>query len=386
MRRMIRGWLAAGITALALAGWAQAQDISAQTGIAAPAATQAASNAGYTAPPLPKADETQAQRAISQPGNNAPFWRGIRNSGNEPGVIALPGAEKGVLVQAFTQYPGSSFTTAGEAWRQVRNNWIIPYGGSLVIIMLVAILLYYFVRGPIGGGEARTGRMIERFTYFERAAHWTNAAAFVVLALSGIVMAWGQFFLLPIFGHGLFGWLAYVLKTAHNFFGPLFAVSLLIVFLTFLRDNFPERGDGAWLRRGGGLLGGKEPPSGRFNAGEKLVFWGGVFALGIFIVSSGLVLDKLIPGFGEVRSDMQIAHMVHSVAAALMIVVFIGHIYIGTIGMRGAYRAMKTGYVDEGWARAHHEYWYEDIKAGKIPAQRTRPAGTPVNPQPAVER
>ena len=110
----------------------------------------------------------------------------------------MPGAEKGVLIQAFTQYPGSHFTTAGEAWRQVRNNWIIPYGGSLVIIMLVATLLYYFVRGPLGGGEARTGRVIERFTYFERAAHWSNAVAFVVLALSGIVMAWGQFFLLPV--------------------------------------------------------------------------------------------------------------------------------------------------------------------------------------------
>jgi formate dehydrogenase subunit gamma len=246
------------------------------------------------------------------------------------------------------------------------------------------VLLYYFVRGPMGGREARTGRVIERFTYFERAAHWSNAVAFVVLALSGIVMAWGQFFLLPILGHDLFGWLAYALKTAHNFFGPLFAVSLLIVFLTFLRDNFPGRGDGDWLRRGGGMFGGAEPPSGRFNAGEKFIFWGGVFVLGIFIVSSGLVLDKLIPGFGDVRSDMQIAHMVHSVAAALIIAVFIGHIYIGTIGMRGAYRAMKTGYVDEGWAEEHHRYWYDDIKAGKIPAKRSASPPPQRTEQPAA--
>ncbi|HET6599745.1 MAG TPA: formate dehydrogenase subunit gamma [Burkholderiaceae bacterium] len=381
---MIRGCLTAGITALALAGVAQAQDIRAQTGMPASAATHSTNGAGYTAPPLPKPDDSQAQRKISQPGNNAPFWRGIRNSGNEPGVIAMPGAEKGVLVQAFTQYPGSSFTTAGEAWRQVRNNWIIPYGGALVIIILVAVLLYYFVRGPMGEREAGTGRVIERFTYFERAAHWSNAVAFVVLALSGIVIAWGQFFLLPWLGHSLFGWLAYGFKTAHNFFGPLFAVSLVIVFLTFLRDNFPGRGDGAWLRRGGGMFGGAEPPSGRFNAGEKLVFWGGVFLLGIFIVSSGLVLDKLIPGFGDVRSDMQIAHMVHSVAAALIIVVFIGHIYIGTIGMRGAYRAMKTGYVEEGWAEEHHRYWYDDIKAGKIPAQRSAPPPPQRTEQPAA--
>ncbi|MEP7139477.1 MAG: formate dehydrogenase subunit gamma, partial [Caldimonas sp.] len=98
-----------------------------------------------------------------------------------------------------------------------------------------------------------------------------------------------------------------------------------------------------------------------------------VFVLGIFIVSSGLVLDKVIPGLAYLRGDMQIAHMVHGVAAALIIAAFLGHIYLGTIGMRGAYSAMKTGYVDEGWAAEHHRYWYEDIKAGKVPAQRSAP-------------
>ncbi len=387
MRRMIRSCVLAGAAALALSGvsgLAAAQGSTA-TPATSTAAAPSASGAAFVAPALPQADETNAQRAISQPGNNAPFWRGARNSGNQPGVIAMPGAEKGVLIQAFTQYPGSHFTTAGEAWRQVRNNWIIPYGGALVLIMLVALALYYFAKGPLGHDNNKGARAIERFTYFERASHWSNAAAFVVLALSGIVMAWGQFFLLPVLGHALFGWLTYVLKTAHNFAGPLFAVSLLIVFITFLRDNFPDRGDLNWLLKGGGIFGGAEPASGRFNAGEKIVFWVGVFLLGIFIVSSGLVLDKLIPGVGELRSDMQIAHMVHSVSAALMIVMFLGHIYIGTIGMKGAYRAMKTGYVNEGWARAHHEYWYDDIKAGKIPAQRTPPPGVPVGSQPVIE-
>ena len=367
MRPMIRSWVIALAAMLAVPGWALAQATTAQPQ-AATGVLQAASGVALSQP-----NDTNAQRAISQPGNNAPFWRGVRNSGNQPGVIAMPGAEKGVLIQAFTQYPGSSFTTAGEAWRQVRNNWIIPYGGALVIIVLVALALYYFTKGPLGGDENKTGRVIERFTYFERAAHWVNAAAFVVLAISGIVMAWGQFFLLPLLGHTLFGWLTYALKTAHNFAGPLFAVSLLIVFLVFLRDNFPERGDLNWLLKGGGLFGGHEPPSGRFNAGEKMIFWGGVFVLGIFIVSSGLVLDKVIPGLAYLRGDMHIAQMVHGVAAALMIAAFLGHIYIGTIGMRGAYSAMKTGYVDEGWAAEHHRYWYEDIKAGKIPSERSAP-------------
>jgi len=378
MQRLICSWVVAAAAALASTGWALAQGTTAAPSNPTAVATPAASSAA-----IPQPGDTNAQRSRSQPGNNAPFWRGVHDSGKQPGVIALPGDENGVLIQELRQYPGSSFTTAGEAWRQVRNNWIIPYGGALVLIFLAAIAIYYFTKGPLGSDANKTGRVIERFTYFERAAHWINAIAFVILAISGIVMAFGQFFLLPVIGHTLFGWLTYALKTAHNFAGPLFAVSLVIVFITFVRDNFPGRGDWQWLRKGGGLLGGHEPPSGRFNAGEKLIFWGGVFLLGIFSVSSGLVLDKILPGLAYLRGDMQIAHMVHAVSGMLIIVVFIAHIYIGTIGMRGAYSAMKTGYVDEGWAAEHHRYWYDDIKAGKVPAQRTAPP-PPRTEQPAA--
>ena len=346
----------------------------ASASVAVPRPAQAAAPAGFVAPPLPRPDESNAQRARTQPGNNAPFWRGVRESGYQQGLSNLPGAEKGVLVQGFVQYPGSLVTNAGEAWRQVRNLWILPYGGALFIITALAIALFYFTRGPIGGHERHTGRSIERFTYFERAAHWSNATAFVVLAVSGLVMAFGKFFLLPVIGHALFGWLTYALKTAHNFAGPLFAVSLVIVFFTFVRDNFPSRSDWVWLKRGGGLFGGSEPASPRFNAGEKIVFWGGVFFLGLIVVGSGLVLDQLIPGMAYLRGDMQIAHMVHAIAAVLMMCLFLGHIYIGTLGMKGAFSAMKTGQVDEGWAEEHHALWYDDIRAGKIPAQRTRPA------------
>ncbi|MEO7151538.1 MAG: formate dehydrogenase subunit gamma [Burkholderiaceae bacterium] len=351
------------------AGTADSAPIAAQAGSAAQ--PKAASPVGYVAQALPKPDETNAQRARTQPGNNAPFWRGVRDSGRDSGVTNLPGAEMGVLIQPFVQYPGSLVTNAGEAWRQVRNNWLVPYGGALFIITIVAIALYYFTRGPIGGHERHTGRLIERFTYFERAAHWSNAIAFVVLAVSGLIMAFGKFVLLPVVGHTLFGWLTYALKTAHNLAGPLFAVSLVIVFFTFVRDNVPSRADWLWIKRGGGLFGGKEPPSPRFNAGEKIVFWGGVFFLGVFVVSSGLVMDQLIPGLAYLRGDMQIAHMVHAVSAVLMMCMFLGHIYIGTIGMKGAYAAMKTGQVDAGWAEEHHALWYDDIRAGKVPAQRS---------------
>jgi formate dehydrogenase subunit gamma len=325
-------------------------------------------------------DQTNAERRQVQPGNNAPVWRDV--SKGVTGQTMLPYSGYGNLIQGFVQYPGSRLTTAGEAWRQVRNNWIIPYGGSLLLIVLVAIALFYFTKGSIKLHGAETGRKIERFTYFERAAHWVNAIAFVSLAISGIVMAFGKFFLLPVMGATLFGWLTYALKNLHNFVGPLFAVSLVVVIFTFVKDNLPAKEDINWLLKGGGLLSGKEVPSHRFNAGEKVVFWAGVFFFGLIVVGSGLFLDKLLPAVEFTRANMQVAHMIHATAAALMMALFLGHIYLGTIGMKGAYKAMKTGYVDETWAKEHHELWYDDIKAGKIPAQRTAntPEGAPGQP------
>ncbi len=323
------------------------------------------------------AEQTNGERAKVQPGNNAPMWRDVGKG--VAGYSSLPvrqAPEAGVLIQPFVEYPGSRLTNAGEAWRQVRNNWIIPYGGSLLFIVALAIAIFYWRKGAIRLHGTPTGREIERFTPFERSAHWSNAIAFVVLAVSGLVMAFGKFILQPVIGDTLFGWLTYALKNAHNFAGPLFAVSLVVVFFTFMKDNLPAKGDLVWLLKGGGILSGKEVPSHRFNAGEKIVFWGGVFLLGAVVVASGFVLDKIVPGLIYERSTMQMANMVHGVATVLMMAMFMGHIYIGTIGMEGAYSAMRTGYVDETWAKEHHELWHADIQAGKIPAHRSPEPGS----------
>ena len=349
---------------VAFSAWAQATTAGDVTAAKGPPT-------GFVAPAEPKPDETNAQRGKTQPGNNAPFWRAVRESGVNQGVTNLPGAEKGTLVQSFVQYPGSRLTTAGEAWRQVRNQWIIPYGGALIFIAALALALFYWRKGAMGHDHSGSAPTIERFTPFERAAHWTNAGAFVVLAVSGLVMAFGKFILLPVFGGTLFGWLTYALKTAHNFAGPLFAVSVVVVIITFIKDNLPSAADITWLLRGGGMFSGQEVPSHRFNAGEKGVFWLGACAAGLVVVGSGLVLDRLVPGFGDSRSDMQIAHMIHASMAMLMMTILIGHIYMGTIGMRGAYSAMRTGYVSEGWAKEHHALWHDDIRAGKIAAKRS---------------
>jgi formate dehydrogenase subunit gamma len=380
---MLRSLLASTAIALCLCGsaWAQAPAPAAATPPAATGGIQSANI--FDIKPDASADpnyakQSNGERANVQPGNNAPMWRQVGAGETAHAYSSLPkreAPEAAVLVQPFVQYPGSSMTNGGEAWRQVRNNWILPYGGALLFIAVLALALFYFAKGSIKLHGAETGRKIERFTYVERAAHWTNAVAFCVLAVSGLVMAFGKFILLPVLGSNLFGWLTYALKNLHNFVGPLFAVSLALVFFVFLRDNWPKSYDFTWIFKAGGLLGGKEVPSHRFNAGEKIVFWGGVFFLGIVVVASGLVLNQLVPGIDYVRSNMQIANMVHGVATVLMMAMFIGHIYMGTVGMQGAYQAMKTGQVDETWAREHHELWYDDIQAGKIPAQRTPASG-----------
>jgi formate dehydrogenase subunit gamma len=373
MNVMSKGLLAATLLAgLWGATWAQQA--------ATPEAKPAAPPAGFVAPAEPKPEDTNAQRSKSQPGNNAPLWRDVKNA---QGITTLPGVEKGMLIQPVVAYPGVAPTTAGEAWRLVRNQFIIPYGGALMAMVLAAIALFYWRKGSLGGHGADTGRVIERFTPFERVAHWTNAITFSVLAVSGLVMVFGKFLLLPIIGSTLFGWLTYALKTAHNFAGPVFAVSLVVVIATFIRDNFPSKDDVTWLKKGGGLFSGEEVPSHRFNAGEKLLFWGGVFLFGLIVVASGLVLNKLVPGMLYTRGEMQIAHMVHAAAALAMMAMFLGHIYMGTLGMKGAFSAMRTGYVDEAWAHEHHQLWADDIRAGKVPAQRSlqgaTPAATPTN-------
>ncbi len=386
---MVRSYLAAIFIAFGLCGI-----VAAQTGAAVAPAPPAAA-ASTPAPPgaamagiqsanimdvKPDASaepgyatQTNGERARVQPGNNAPMWRQVGSG--VTGYSSLPitqAPEAGNLIQPFVQYPGSRLTNAGEAWRQVRNNWIIPYGAALLAISALALVILYFTKGPLGRDYPGAVDRIERFTPFERAAHWSNAFAFCVLAISGFIMAFGKFFLLPIMGTALFGWLTFGLKNMHNFTGPLFAVSLLIVVVIFVKDNIASLADFVWLSKAGGMLGEHEVPSHRFNAGEKGIFWWGVTIPGLVMVGSGLVLDKLIPGFGDVRSDMQIAQMIHAVAAFWMMALILGHIYMGTVGTRGAFKAMKTGYVNDGWAKEHHDLWYDDIQAGKIPAQRSQ--------------
>ena len=293
--------------------------------------------------------EEQAQRQVTQPGNNAPLWREVR-SGQAHSTTAQ-GVEAGVLIQA-----------GGEAWRELRP-WIAA-GGALILVFSVAALgLFYRWRGPIEVTGKPTGRMIERFDTLDRWAHWTMGASFVLLAVTGLVLSFGKYVLLPVIGYTLFSLLAAVSKGLHNFLGILFMLSLAFFIVRFVRDNLPRAYDVDWLLKFGGMFSRKHVPSGRFNAGEKTLFWGLVCVFSVLLCVSGLVLD--FPNFRQGRGIMQLANVVHFSVALLAIAASLFHMYLGTIGMKGALDAMRTGLVDEAWAKEHHEIWYAEVKAGR---------------------
>lgn len=311
------------------------------------------------------AQETAAQRQQIQPYNNAPVWREVRKEGQEH-FTTIKGRETGVLVQSY-----------GETWRELRNGWIIPTAGWMIFAFACGIGLFYWGRGPIKVQEQPTGRLIRRFTPLERGTHWTMAISFCLLGITGLITMVGKYVLLPVIGYTLFSWLAQIAKNLHNFLGPVFLVSAVLFIVLFVRDALPRACDFTWFLKGGGMLTGEHIPSGKFNGGEKLWFWGGVVVLAAIVCASGFVLD--FPNFDQTRLIMILANLIHSVAAGFMIALSFFHIYMGSIGVEGAYEGMRYGYVDESWAKEHHEIWYEDVKAGRIRAGSAE--GTPEAPQ-----
>ena len=322
--------------------------------------------------PAPDAAKEQKQRSVDQPGNNAPVWREVRSG--QPNYASIPGREASVLVQPAARFPGQdAMTTAGEAWRKFRNGPVTFYGGWLVVLVCLVIAAIYFGLGPIKLHEKATGRTIERFTPAERWTHWTVAISFCVLGASGLIILFGKHVLLPIIGYTLFAWLTALSKNLHNFVAPVFIASLLVFIVMYAKDNLPEKGDGAWLANGWKMFLGHDMPSGRFNGGEKIWFWAGVVGLCLIVSASGLVL--LFPNFDQLRATMQQASIVHVISGLLVAGFALGHIYMGTIGVEGAYGNMRDGTTDEAWAKEHHSLWYDEVKRSGPAAGGAVPAG-----------
>jgi formate dehydrogenase subunit gamma len=259
------------------------------------------------------------------------------------GRIIIPDSKAAVLIQP-----------AGRTWDYF-HEVLLHRGGAVVILGTLALLaLAYVIVGKIRIAEGRSGQKILRFKAFERFSHWLTAASFVVLGLTGLNITFGKILLLPLIGPDAFADVSQAAKYVHDFTSFAFMAGLLLIVVIFFRDNLFEKVDLEWIKQGGGFIKNKHAPSGRFNLGEKLVYWLSL-AAGIAVSLSGLLL--LFPFFGTDIAQMQLVQVVHAVVAVLFVALILGHIYIGTLGMEGAFEAMGTGEVDLNWAKEHHDLW-----------------------------
>lgn len=309
-----------------------------------------------------------AQKAVDQPSNargaTSPSdeWRAIK--GGIRGDVTLPNKAAGVLIQ-----PGENF-------REWRNGPLYRYGLWTIGGMVVLLAVFYAIRGRIRIESGWSGRLIERFSGVERFTHWLTATSFVILGLTGLNMLYGRYLLLPLIGPPAFAGLTRIGKLSHDYVSFAFMLGIVLMFVIWVGQNIPRRIDWVWLAQGGGLFRrGDHPPAEKFNAGQKIMFWL-VILFGISVSLSGLALlfpftfswfsgtFTILNLFGlhlptelAPLQETQLSQLWHAAVALLFVAVIIAHIYIGTLGMEGAFGAMGSGKVDANWAREHHRLW-----------------------------
>ena len=262
---------------------------------------------------------------------------------------------------------------AGRVWDHFHEVTLYWVGAIVILGTLAALAAAYFLLGRLRISAGRSGRKVLRFKAVERFAHWLTAVSFVVLGITGLNITFGKHVLLPLIGYDAFSVLSEAAKYVHNFTSFAFVVGLVLIVAIFIKDNIPDRTDIEWFTQGGGFIKSKHAPARRFNAGEKLVFWGALGA-GILVSVSGYLL--LFPFYVTDIAGMQIAQVVHAVIAVLFVALILGHIYIGTLGMEGAFEAMWTGEVDYNWAKEHHDLWLDEL-AKHAAGSRRYPSATP---------
>jgi formate dehydrogenase subunit gamma len=253
---------------------------------------------------------------------------------------------------------------AGRDWRDFHRSKLPIIGGVVILGMLALLAIFLMVRGRIRIHKGFSGKTILRFASFERFTHWLTASCFIILALSGLNVSFGRTLILPLFGAEAFSAISAYAKLAHNYLAFPFMLGLVIMFLIWVKDNIPGKIDLEWIKQGGGILSaGKHPPAKRFNAGQKGIFWIVIIGGTLMSVSGWFLLFPYLPGNVTV---LQIWTVIHAVVAMLFIAAMLAHIYIGSIGMEGAFDAMGTGEVDLNWAKEHHSLWVEQeqTKAG----------------------
>ena len=286
----------------------------------------------------------------------------------------------------------------GMRWLEFREGPLAAYGGYLLVITLALLGAFLLIRGRITIDGEKTGRTITRFKAIERFGHWLLAGSFILLGITGLVSLFGRTVLIPLFGHETFSVLALGSKWIHNNVSWAFMLALAMIFVMWVIHNLPDRTDINWLLKGGGIFTDGHPPAKKFNAGQKLIFWS-VIVLGTSISVSGLALlfpfefNMFAPTFAKLNSfgisealglgqlretlapheEMQYAQLWHAIVSFVLMAIILAHIYIGSVGMEGAYDAMGSGEVEEQWAREHHSIWAEEelAKDRKAPESAT---------------
>jgi len=297
------------------------------------------------------AQSADAEKEAVNP--RAEYWRAVRQ-GTE-GYSAVPGPEAGVLIQ-----------NGGENWRNVRNGPVKFFGGSLLIAVLIAILVKHLAMGK-DIIESPTGRKMTRWSGFDRGLHWYVGITFIILTITGLSLLFGRALLIPLLGKEGFAAWAQLAKPVHDYLSLPFIVGFALMLLIWIPRNILRGHDFGWLKSLGGLIGKDHPQAGFMNGGEKVFFWI-LFFGGVALMVSGFYL--LFPNLGWEREAMQLSHIVHSASGLFLIAVSLGHIYLGSIGVEGVLEGMVHGEVDEGFAKQHHNLWYDEVKGGAAaPAQ-----------------
>jgi len=303
-----------------------------------------------------------AQQPVNPTASSVNEQKLLQELGRIQGRVSIPDERASVLMQPD-----------GRTWRafhEVALRWI---GAIAIFGMLALVVAYYLWRGMIRIEGGRSGRTMVRFNAFERFVHWLTAISFVILALSGLNITFGKPLLLPLLGPETFTAWAISAKYAHNYISFAFTIGIIATFLMWIGNNTFDRVDLEWLKAGGGMVGKGHPPAHKFNAGQKILFWLVVLA-SIAVAVSGYLL--MFPFYGTTIFGMQLAEAAHGIVALLFIALIIGHIYLGTIGMEGAFEAMGTGDVDLNWAKGHHSVWYEEEMARRTEPSHAQPVAT----------
>ena len=334
-----------------------------------------ATAAGLTGSPALDASLAQAQSSGAVPGNSmgnisdAELWRAIRKG--VAGTVSLPDKKAATLVQS-----------EGDVLRAFRNGPQAKYGVWLLIAAIVVLAIFFMIRGRIKIGAGPSNLTIERFNALERFTHWLTASSFIVLALTGLNVMYGKYFLPALIGKSGFATITYWGKLAHNYIAFAFMLGIVMMFVLWVKDNFPNKYDLGWIATGGGMFGGsRHADTERFNFGQKVIFWtvvlgGGSLSFSGLCLMFPFEIAPFGPTFGVLKSfgvnvptdvtalqETQLSLAWHGSMGVLMIAIIIGHIYIGSLGMEGAIDAVGSGRVDLNWAREHHNVWAARVEA-----------------------